>query len=1818
MNSKKNFINFNSEKIVNKINDLVIGEDSNDYLTVNSETRFHSDVNIGGSSIRLHSSDNTNSNNFISILDQNIHSIHAQTLRKIQDLQIGDNNGKYLKFDDSSGLVASTVSGGGGGGSGIVNNRIDGDLTIGEDDSEMLTIASKLHIPGGESGQVLTKGTDGIIEYGPTSFPSVTLPNDKQIQHKTLTGENTITVSGNSSSIFNDGTDNLEVTITPSLSSAKILVSVNTHIYSKNKPFLTLQKKVGTSTATIVGESQEINTNTYECNFKFIDTLIDLTAVTYTTLINNPSSNQNLSVSINNSSLPTLSSLFDDSEFKFMWQAGKNTTVKNNYTVTAVGGTINVLNDIDGHKYVSPTNNQYYQITDSNALMGRHQKNLSYAFVIDFNLISSSELRYLFYQSDNSGGSGDRRNHELLLISNTGHFAYDNFAPSGNSWGQNVSFNNMRSGKRVIVITMTQSEINIYENGILNGTSSKGNENYSHSGIDRIIIGGARYSTRNFGNDKLYSMAIWNRTLSRSEASSLTVDMLTNKTIERSSIITAKQISSARSFTTANPLLANPSTADKGKIVTVNSTGTDLEYGAIFKELAYKQTFLTGHQAIIESDHEKWFDLSSHQSDSDWQTLNTDTTVNVGNGSKVMINISLYIGSDGYGDHHYFFRLGKKINNTVVWGSSNGISTNNNDNQTDPKGVSSDNTTEAFMYSLDYDQKEQYGINEVTGHFVDENPTNGQSGTHNVTYFIRFRLEYPEGTGGTIGYIGRTFDSANNTDRQRMPTIVTVQELGLGAITSFTQEQALAGAGGTAAFTASGTPTSNATTLASLAASLAGAGGDESFTTYTSSLYDSSNDSTSEAHDDNITANVGGILYLTGNTNIYIAYEFTTPHVVNKYRIWGRGDFTGYNPKNFQLRASESKTEYDNGNFTTLSTITNASFPTSFPSSTASSNLNKSNEYTLTNTNEYKYYVLYITENNGTNNSRTNIAEFALYKTSNITALHDNSTLASGSYYSVEFGSSTEVAYEFNTPQIITKYRIWPRVNTPAADRKQNPKAWELRAATDSTTYNNGSGTYTILDSQSLDGADTEAGAKTGWKIDSLVTEHSTGNTSASTATNLANEYALSTIGAYKYYVLHITDNYGGTHLALSEWALYGGGFTIPSQVGHSGKILKTNGTSLKWEAPVDALLPAATTADKGKIVTVNSTGTDLEYGSQVLKHNMNFKNIYDTGNFQITASTVNNNPAVHPVMNITITPQLTTSKVMITVNMFGELGTDDVHDIMAYLRRTVNGVVTDLLPPVVGNSNRGLGQFVLSYRTANYDSTPEVCNFHYIDEPNTISEVRYDVLLVCDSTTTFHYNKTVDSNNSNNAGEEKGGSFMSAEEKFANDNNSVGAITSFTQEQALAGAGGTAAFTSYGLFNGSGTNRADTVVTTTGHVGGYYSTGTMNDKLHNNILAGGDEVALRHNGVFPVAFAYEFTTPQIITKYRLWGGNVTANKLPKTWELRGADKATYVSNDSTTYTILDSQVNVTTYTSSSSSEAASDNLSKAKEYNLSTIGAYKYYVLHIANNNGENYSVSISEWALYGGGFTIPSQIGNAGKQLITNGTSLTWGSPSSILVPSLTGNANKVLQANSAGTALEYGEGGSIIKTSHRLERGEHSKTLNKTNYNPDTNDYQINSNFKVGFTPTNSNSILRFSCDFNIGTSQANMWLLFHLYRRINGGTWVRINVNNTTSPGRRSTFLAAPRIEVAFSGPGSLGSITHQTLRNMQGEYFDNNWNSSWTSGQSVEYTIYWQYLYGPTGNGTMYLNRTHSNEDWGSTSSTLTLQELNHSNTTLSS
>ena len=59
----------------------------------------------------------------------------------------------------------------------------------------------------------------------------------------------------------------------------------------------------------------------------------------------------------------------------------------------------------------------------------------------------------------------------------------------------------------------------------------------------------------------------------------------------------------------------------------------------------------------------------------------------------------------------------------------------------------------------------------------------------------------------------------------------------------------------------------------------------------------------------------------------------------------------------------------------------------------------------------------------------------------------------------------TEVAYEFDSPTEITKYRLWLRTGSNiVSNHKQNIKVWELRGAKDSTVYDaNDDTTYTVL-----------------------------------------------------------------------------------------------------------------------------------------------------------------------------------------------------------------------------------------------------------------------------------------------------------------------------------------------------------------------------------------------------------------------------------------------------------------------------------------------------------------------------------------------------------------------------------------------------------------------------------------------------------------------------------------------------------------------------------------------------------------------------------
>ena len=546
-------------------------------------------------------------------------------------------------------------------------------------------------------------------------------------------------------------------------------------------------------------------------------------------------------------------------------------------------------------------------------------------------------------------------------------------------------------------------------------------------------------------------------------------------------LVSVKAIGAPATFTTANPLLANPSTADKGKIVTVNGTGDALEYGANFRELACEQTLITNPITINNGTyhHDHWLDLASHNTINNINTLmNTETKVNVSQNAKVEIKAQITFGQSNTNpdtpsaNFSFAIRLGKKVNGSIVWGNSSGyVSTTNSSGktgdliadeaQTDPKGdivleSGNDNAIRAWNANIKAtDQDHHYVHGTISASYIDEDPTNGQSGNQDVTYFIRVVHLYQ----GTPFYIGRAH--ITDTDRPTFPTILSATEIGSGAITSFTQEQALAGAGGTL-----------------------------------------------------------------------------------------------------------------------------------FQSVTSSATFNPS------------YPLIPVVHNNKINNA-VGSSEWTLL----------NYTNAGGGRASV---SNPFIAYEFAVPQIVTSYRLWP-----VGDGYYKPKGWELRASTDSNTY---ASSYTLLDSQS----DQE-----------FTTWSESGTLSASDNLEKGNLYHINTVGAFKYFVLHFTAGHQTDMIGVGEWALYGGGFTIPSQVGHSGKILKTNGTSLKWEAPVDALLPAPEQADAGKIVTVNSTGNDLEYTPLA-------KQIVSSVFSSVDSFTASTN-VFHELMSVNIVPTSANSKFHLT-----------------------------------------------------------------------------------------------------------------------------------------------------------------------------------------------------------------------------------------------------------------------------------------------------------------------------------------------------------------------------------------------------------------------------------------------------------------------------------------------------------------------------------------------------------------------------------------
>lgn len=127
-----------------------------------------------------------------------------------------------------------------------------------------------------------------------------------------------------------------------------------------------------------------------------------------------------------------------------------------------------------------------------------------------------------------------------------------------------------------------------------------------------------------------------------------------------------------------------------------------------------------------------------------------------------------------------------------------------------------------------------------------------------------------------------------------------------------------------------------------------------------------------------------------------------------------------------------------------------------------------------------------------------------------------------------------------------------------------------------------------------------------------------------------------------------------------------------------------------------------------------------------------------------ITTSSFSNSGASNTPLYVDITPKSTTSRMFITVHMFGEFS-----DTYAVYNTPVALLRGSTLLKNSNGSASGITSFTQSYFAADDDSTPEVCSFQYWDAPATTSSVRYRVTLGPNNnsgTRYFYFNRTVGS----------------------------------------------------------------------------------------------------------------------------------------------------------------------------------------------------------------------------------------------------------------------------------------------------------------------------------------------------------------------------------------------------------------------------------------------------------------------------------------
>ena len=123
----------------------------------------------------------------------------------------------------------------------------------------------------------------------------------------------------------------------------------------------------------------------------------------------------------------------------------------------------------------------------------------------------------------------------------------------------------------------------------------------------------------------------------------------------------------------------------------------------------------------------------------------------------------------------------------------------------------------------------------------------------------------------------------------------------------------------------------------------------------------------------------------------------------------------------------------------------------------------------------------------------------------------------------------------------------------------------------------------------------------------------------------------------------------------------------------------------------------------------------------------------------------------IDAISPLNITPTSASQKVVLQVSVLGEWSVAPNKSNIS-LKRIVGSTETWLDPRAdsIFNKMPVNGIFSIPYDLADTQNTPETCNFTYVDDPNTTSQVTYKVYLKTAQAQDFYLNRTVRDLNQN------------------------------------------------------------------------------------------------------------------------------------------------------------------------------------------------------------------------------------------------------------------------------------------------------------------------------------------------------------------------------------------------------------------------------------------------------------------------------------